>query len=116
VVRGCTNVVIEVNPRHVAYYRRVLFFRPLGPERHLDRVGAPAVAMVLELATLMNALDEFFAQPDWRARTGSFFSTWFSPPDAQVILSRLLGLYGGREEFRAAHASGSATAAAATRH
>jgi hypothetical protein len=97
VVCGCTNVVIEVNPRHVAFYRRVLFFRPLGPERHLDRVGAPAVSLVLEFPALMNALDEFFAQPDWRERTGSFFVHWFSPTDASGILGRLEGLHEARQ-------------------
>ena len=100
VVRGCSNVVIEVNPRHVAYYRRVLSFKPLGPQRHLDRVGAPAVALVLEFPTLMKAIDEYFSQPDWRERTGSVFSTWFSPNEADGILNRLRRLNVGREQFR----------------
>jgi hypothetical protein len=89
VVRGCTHAVIEVNPRHVAFYRRVLFFKPLGPERHLDRVGAPAVALTLELARLKGALEEFFAAPDWQAQMNSFFVHWFSPVDAEGILGRL---------------------------
>lgn len=99
VVCGCTNVVIEVNPRHMAFYRRMLFFRPLGPERYLDRVGAPAVALVLEFPALMNALDEFFAKPDWRERTASFFVHWFSPRDACGILGRLRGLHEARLGF-----------------
>jgi hypothetical protein len=89
VVRGCTHAVIEVNPRHVAFYRRVLFFKPLGPERHLDRVGAPAVALTLELARLKGAVEEFFAAPDWRGQLNSFFVHWFSPVDADGILGRL---------------------------
>lgn len=97
IVRGCTNVAIEVNPRHVAFYRRVLFFKPLGPERHLDRVGAPAVALLLEFPRLMNALDEHFAKPDWRERAGSFFAHWFSPHDAEGILGRLHRLSAERE-------------------
>lgn len=96
-VRGCTNVAIEVNPRHVAFYRRVLFFKPLGPERHLDRVGAPAVALLLEFPRLMSALDEHFSKPDWRERTGSFFAHWFSPSDADGILGRLRRLSADRE-------------------
>lgn len=89
VVRGCTHVVIEVNPRHVAYYRRVLFFKPLGPERHLSRVGAPAVALILDFSTLLNALKDFFSAPDWAERTNSFFVHWFSPADAEGVLGRL---------------------------
>jgi hypothetical protein len=89
VVRGCTHAVIEVNPRHVAFYRRTLFFKPLGPERHLDRVGAPAVALTLELARLKGAVDDFFAAPGWRGQMNSFFVHWFSPVDAAGILGRL---------------------------
>ena len=89
VVRGSSNAVIEVNPRHVAFYRRMLCFKSLGPQRHLDRVGAPAVALVLEFSTLMDAIDEFFSKSDWRERTGSPFATWFSPNDAAGVLKRL---------------------------
>ena len=44
-VRGYDFVVIEVNPRHVGYYRRSLGFEILGEERHNLRVNAPAVLM-----------------------------------------------------------------------
>lgn len=44
-VRGFDFVVIEVNPRHVGYYRRSLGFEILGGERHNSRVNAPAVLM-----------------------------------------------------------------------
>jgi len=89
VVRGATHAVIEVNPRHVPFYRRVLFFKPLGPVRHLDRVGAPAVALTLELARLRVSVQQFFANPGWREQTGSFFIHWFSPADAEGIVGRL---------------------------
>lgn len=116
VVRGCTNVVIEVNPRHVAYYRRMLFFKPLGPQRHLDRVGAPAVALVLEFPTLMNAIGEFFSKPDWREHPGSVFSSWFSPHDAEGILNRLHRFYEGREVSRGAQEGAFGTSVAMLRH
>lgn len=46
---GASDLVIEVNPRHVAYYRRRLGFRQAGPERTCPRVGAPAVLLHLDL-------------------------------------------------------------------
>ena len=50
-VNGLDDFVIEVNPRHVAYYRRLLGFVQEGPERPCPRVrGAPAVLMRLDLA------------------------------------------------------------------
>jgi len=49
-VGGCTDLVIEVNPRHVAYYVRLLKFDVLGPERECPRVqGAPAVLLRADL-------------------------------------------------------------------
>jgi hypothetical protein len=89
VVRRCSHAVIEVNPRHVAFYRRMLFFKPLGPERHLDRIGAPAVALTLEMSRLKLALEEFFAAPDWQQQSSSFFVHWFAPADADGVLGRL---------------------------
>ena len=44
-VHACTFVVIEVNPRHVPFYRRALKFEPIGPERTNKRVEAPAVLL-----------------------------------------------------------------------
>jgi hypothetical protein len=49
-VGGCTDLVIEVNPRHVAYYRRLLKFEILAGERACPRVqGAPAVLLRMDL-------------------------------------------------------------------
>src|SRR5436190_455773 len=42
------NLLIEVNPRHVRYYERMLGFRALGEPRQNLRVGAPAVLMSLD--------------------------------------------------------------------
>ncbi len=48
---AASDVVIEVNPRHAAYYQRCLGFRQLGRLRHCRRVDAPALL-------LHRALDE----------------------------------------------------------
>ena len=45
---GASDVFIEVNPRHVSYYRRI-GFRAVGPLRTCPRVAAPAVLMHLDL-------------------------------------------------------------------
>lgn len=47
-LRGATDVFIEVNPRHVVFYRRMLNFRESGPCRICERVNAPAVLLHLE--------------------------------------------------------------------
>ena len=45
---GASDVFIEVNPRHVAYYRRI-GFRAVGAMRMCPRVAAPAILMHLDL-------------------------------------------------------------------
>lgn len=54
---GASDLVIEVNPRHVAYYQRRLGFRRAGPERICPRVGAPAVLLHLDLDDLAGGAD-----------------------------------------------------------
>ncbi len=50
-IKNFDDFVIEVNPRHVAYYRRLLQFEAHAPERTCPRVqGAPAILMRLDLS------------------------------------------------------------------
>ena len=48
-VHSLTDVVIEVNPRHVRFYKRVFGFVAAAAERFCTRVGAPSVLMRLDL-------------------------------------------------------------------
>lgn len=57
-VRGYSDFVIEVNPHHVGYYRRLLAFQEIGPERACPRVhGAPAVLLRLNLVQAESQID-----------------------------------------------------------
>jgi ribosomal protein S18 acetylase RimI-like enzyme len=49
---AASDVVIEVNPRHVGYYQRLLGFKQLGELRHCPRVAAPAVLLHQDLKHL----------------------------------------------------------------
>lgn len=44
-----SDFVIEVNPRHVPFYKRMLGFEQIGNEQICARVGAPAVLLHLDL-------------------------------------------------------------------
>ncbi len=46
-VHARTDLLAEVHPRHVGFYRRTMGYRVVGPERICLRVGAPAVLMHL---------------------------------------------------------------------
>jgi hypothetical protein len=53
-----TDVFIEVNPRHVLFYTRLLGFRVAGDERICERAGAPAVLLHVEMSALAGRLEE----------------------------------------------------------
>ncbi len=56
-VRGQSDLLIEVNPRHLGYYQRLLRFQQVGPERACSRVqGAPAVLLRLNFAEVEAAV------------------------------------------------------------
>ncbi len=62
-VHGVTDVFIEVNPRHVAFYSRALGFVVLGDERICARVGAPSVLLHLDVEILDEQLGFADATP-----------------------------------------------------
>jgi hypothetical protein len=55
-IHGVTDVFIEVNPRHVSFYSRLLGFVVAAGERFCERVRAPSVLLHLELDALEERL------------------------------------------------------------
>ena len=51
-----TDVFIEVNPRHVGFYSRVLGFAVAAGEKFCERAGAPSVLLQLEIEALEKRL------------------------------------------------------------
>ena len=89
VVRGCTHAVIEVNPRHVTFYRTALAFERIGEERTNLRVHAPAVLLCVPFAKIAEGL----AQAGQKAPSGrSLFAYGFLPAEANGVLGRLIEL------------------------
>jgi hypothetical protein len=56
-IHDITDVFIEVNPRHVLYYARVLGFVVAGGEKLCERVRAPSVLLHVEIETLSRHLE-----------------------------------------------------------
>ncbi len=48
-LHNINHAVIEVNPRHAFFYKRMLGFRQIGSERICERVNAPAILLHLDL-------------------------------------------------------------------
>jgi len=85
---GFDDVVIEVNPRHVRYYQRMLDFTVMGPERLNRRVDAAAVLMRLDFAHARQQIARLAGQPEL-AGERSLYPYFFSAKEEAGIAARL---------------------------
>jgi hypothetical protein len=84
-----TDYVIEVNPRHVMFYKRMLGFLDFGGERQCTRVGAPAVLLRLDLDYMGEQIRTFAGQMGQVPGERSFYPYFFPPRDEPGITARL---------------------------
>lgn len=84
-----SDLVMEVNPRHVGYYRRMLGCRVAGTETICPRVGAPAVLLHLSLEHVQNQIEQHHAGTVKRIR--SLYRLSFPPPEQPQLLAALMG-------------------------
>lgn len=87
-----TDLVIEVNPKHVKYYERMLWFKAIGPEKLNRRVNAPAVLLKLDFSHLQQKVGEFTGGQGRRAIERSLYAYAFSVEEEAAIVGRLYGL------------------------
>ena len=90
VLNGYTDYIIEVNPRHVAFYQRMLGFERVGPVRPCSRVGAPAVLLRVPLSHMGEQIRACGGRPELQTDERSFYPFFFSPGEEAAITSRLL--------------------------
>lgn len=88
-IHACDRILIEVNPRHVRYYERMLGFEVRGPERLNSRVNAPAVLLSLELDHARDQINRFGGRADLVGVERSLYPYFFSPAEEAGIIHRL---------------------------
>lgn len=88
-LRGATDLMIEVNPRHQAYYQQLMGFQQAGPLRTCPRVDAPAVLLRLPLRHAEAQLQRFGEGPTLLDSVRSLYPYCFSRPEARQIAKRL---------------------------
>ena len=88
-IHRCTDLLIEVNPRHVNFYRRMLGFTKVGVERLDPRVHAPAVLMHLGLQHCAREIARLGGRRDLGRVERSFYPYFFPPEEAVNIERRL---------------------------
>ncbi len=69
ILHDVNDAVIEVNPRHVFFYKRMLGFRQIGVERICERVNAPAVLLHLDLNYMKKQISSLSCQNNFNSRT-----------------------------------------------
>lgn len=89
-IHGYTDYVIEVNPRHVMFYKRMLGFRDFGGERPCTRVGAPAVLLRLELDRMSEQIRKWGGLMEAHGEERSFYPYFFPYTDEPGITARLM--------------------------
>jgi hypothetical protein len=80
-IHGCTDFVIEVNPRHVLFYKKMLGFEQFGEEKTCPRVNAPAILLRLELDYAERKIMEFGGQMEEATGEKSLYPYFFSKDD-----------------------------------
>ena len=91
-LRGVDTLVMEVNPRHVRYYQRMLGAVVVGSERPNAKVGAPAVLLSLELSYVRDQIERLSGRPELASTERSLYPLAFTPEDEEGIVSRLKDL------------------------
>ena len=88
-IRGFDMLVLEVNPRHVRYYERMLGCQILAGERINKSVNAPAVLLGAEFAYIMSQIGEFGGRPEAAVRERSLYPFALSLREEAAVISRM---------------------------
>ncbi len=88
-IRGHDLLLIEVNPRHVRYYERMLGFTVISEERTNKSVNAPAVLLSLEFSYVMQQIGRFGGNPQLMSSERTLYPGVFSLREETAILSRM---------------------------
>ena len=90
VMRGLTDFFIEVNPRHVGFYKRMLDFRQVGETKMCPRVNAPAVLLHLEASYVAEQVERYGGHRGDGRR--SLYPYFFSKKEQDGLAQRLTGI------------------------
>ncbi len=91
-MHGCTDVFIEVNPRHRRFYETMLGFKRMTEMRSNPRVDAPAYLLWTSLDDVQEKIERLGGTSDHPGNERSLFPYFFSPKEEEGIAQRLMSL------------------------
>jgi len=91
-INGCTDMVIEVNPRHRRFYESMLGFKRLGEMRTNPRVDAPAYLLWNTLDYIGEQIERFGGSSTHPGNERSLYPYFFSSKEEGGLANRLLNI------------------------
>jgi hypothetical protein len=89
-IHHCTDIMIEVNPRHRRFYEHMLGFKREAEVRINPRVNAPAYLLRVNLEYVTEQIQLHGGTYSAGATERSFYPYFFSPREEKGIINRLL--------------------------
>ncbi len=89
-VRGFDMLLMEVNPRHVRYYERMLGCKVMAEERTNKSVNAPAVLLGADFNDIKSQIGEFGGRPEAAAQERSLYPFALSLREEAMVISRMM--------------------------
>ncbi|GAB2860821.1 hypothetical protein GCM10027277_31830 [Pseudoduganella ginsengisoli] len=86
----CTDVFIEVNPRHRRYYETMLGFQCLGEQRINKRVNAPSFLLWTSMDHVAEQIAKLGGTASPTSTVRSLYPHFLPPADAASLTDRLL--------------------------
>ena len=90
-IRRYDMLLMEVNPRHVRYYERMLGAHVVGEERFNLTVNAPAVLLALPFSHITEQIAKFAGRPELAANERTLYPFAFTAKEQAGIIARLMG-------------------------
>lgn len=87
----CTDLFIEVNPRHRRFYEAMLGFAPVGPLKTNTSVDAPSQLMQLRVTDIAARISQFAGREQDGASSRSLYPLFLSQADQRNVVARLSG-------------------------
>lgn len=101
-LRGMDSLLMEVNPRHVRYYQRMLGAHVVGGERMNAKVKAPAVLLSIDFSYVKSRIEASDLPIQGRPAERSLYSMAFARHEEEGIVARLMALQPERPSRRRA--------------
>ena len=88
-IHNCTDIVIEVNPRHRRFYEQMLGFKRFSDVKTNPNVNAPAFLLKVGLDFVTEQINQYGGTWDRDHGARSFYTYFFSPREETGIIHRL---------------------------